>query len=173
MMLIFLLVIPTVIGILIRRKKPSPAEKIVKYVRPVTYIVLLLLVAVGIYVNLYILKLLAQVPWQLVVACAALPVVAMALCTLVTCLMRQQWKQIKTICIEVAVQNTAIPLLILRGTMEQPDADLSTVPPVMVFTIVILYLATATIIHVLHKKCCRQTPSTEKDHVYKTFQDRN
>ena len=58
MMLIFLLTIPTVIGILIRQKKPSLAEKIVKYLRPVTYIVLLLLLAIGIYVNLYILKLL-------------------------------------------------------------------------------------------------------------------
>ena len=87
----------------------------------------------------------------------------MALCIPVTCLMRQQWKQIKTICIEVAVQNTAIPLLILKGTMEQPDADLSAVPSMLVVTTVNIYLAIAAIIHVLHKKCCRQTPSTEKD----------
>ena len=37
MMLIFLLIVPTVVGILIRRKKPSLAEKIVKYLRPITY----------------------------------------------------------------------------------------------------------------------------------------
>ena len=163
MMLIFLLIVPTVVGILIRRKKPSLAEKIVKYLRPITYIIVLLLIAVGIYVNLYVVRLLAQAPWQLAVASAALPAVAMALCVLVSCLMRQQWKQIKTICIEVAVQNTAIPLLILKGTMEQPDADLSSVPSILVVTIVNLYLMTGMIIQLINKKCCKKTQSTEND----------
>ena len=145
------------------QKKPSLAEKIVKYLRPITYIIVLLLIAVGIYVNLSVVRLLAQAPWQLVVASAALPAVAMALCVLVSCLMRQQWKQIKTICIEVAVQNTAIPLLILKGTMEQPDADLSSVPSILVVTIVNLYLITGMIIHLINKKCCKKTQSTEND----------
>ena len=56
MMLIFLLIVPTAAGILVRRKKPCIADKIVKYLRPITYIVLLLLFVVGIYVNLYVLQ---------------------------------------------------------------------------------------------------------------------
>ena len=163
MMLIFLLIVPTATGILVRRKKPSIAEKIVKYLRPITYIVLLLLFVVGIYVNLYVLRLLAQAPWQLVVSCAALPAVAMTLCSLVTCLMRRPWKQIKTICIEVAVQNTALPILILRASMEQPDADLSSVPAMLVAIAVYCYLAIAAVIHFVHEKCCKQIPSTGKD----------
>ena len=118
---------------------------------------------VGIYVNLYVLRLLAQAPWQLVVSCAALPAVAMTLCALVTCLVRRPWKQIKTICIEVAVQNTALPLLVLRASMEQPDADLSSVPAMLVAIAVSSYLAIAAVIHSVHKKCCKKTPSTGKD----------
>ena len=163
MMLIFLLIVPTVVGILIRRKKPSIADKMVKYLRPITYIIVLLLLGVGIYVNLYVLRLLAQAPWQLVVSCAALPAVAMTLCALVTCLVRRPWKQIKTICIEVAVQNTALPLLVLRASMEQPDADLSSVPAMLVAIAVSSYLAIAAVIHSVHKKCCKKTPSTGKD----------
>ena len=163
MMLIFLLIIPTTVGILIRRRKPSLAEKMIKYLRPVTYIIILLLLVVGIYVNLYVLKLLAQSPWQLVVACAALPAVAMAICALVTFLMRRPWKQIKTTCIEVAVQNTALSLLILRASMEQPDADLSSVPSMLVAIAVNCYLGVAAVIHVIHKKCCKQSSTSEKD----------
>ena len=163
MMLIFLLIVPTATGILVRRKKPYIADKIVKYLRPITYIVLLLLFVVGIYVNLYVLQLLAQAPWQLVVSCAALPAVAMTLCALVTCLVRRPWKQIKTICIEVAVQNTALPILILRASMEQPDADLSSVPAMLVAIAVYCYLAIAAVIHFVHEKCCKQILSTGKD----------
>ena len=163
MMLIFLLIVPTATGILVRRKKPSIADKIVKFLRPMTYIVLLLLFAVGIYVNLYVLRLLAQAPWQLVVSCAALPAVALMLCSLVTCLVRRPWKQIKTICIEVAVQNTALPILILRASMEQPDADLSSVPAMLVAIAVYCYLAIAAVIPFVHEKCCKQTPSSDKD----------
>ena len=163
MMLIFLLIVPTAAGILVRRKKPSIADKIVKYLRPITYIVLLLLFVVGIYVNLYVLQLLAQAPWQLVVSCAALPAVAMTLCSLVTCLVRRPWKQIKTICIEVAVQNTVLPILILRASMEQPDADLSSVPAMLVAIAVYCYLAIAAVLHFVHEKFCKQTPSTENN----------
>ena len=163
MMLIFLLIVPTIAGLLIRRKKPSIAEKMVKYLRPVTYIIVLLLLCVGIYVNLYVLRLLAQAPWQLVIACAALPPVAMTLCALVTCLIRRPWKQIKTICIEVGVQNTALPLLILRASMEQPDADLSSVPAMLVAIAVNCYLGIAAVIHFVRKKCCKKTPSAEND----------
>ena len=63
----------------------------------------------------------------------------------------------------MAVQNTAIPLLILKGTMEQPDADLSSVPSILVVTIVNLYLITGMIIHLVNKKCCKKTQSTEND----------
>ena len=167
MMLIFLLIVPTIAGLLIRRKKPSIAEKMVKYLRPVTYIIVLLLLCVGIYVNLYVLRLLAQAPWQLVIACAAVPAVAMTLCALVTCLIRRPWKQIKTICIEVGVQNTALPLLILRASMEQPDADLSSVPAMLVAIAVNCYLGIAAVIHFVHKKCCKKTSSTEKDQAKK------
>ena len=153
LMLIFLLIAPTVIGILIKRKKPPIAEKIVKFLRPITYIIVLLLSAVGIYVSLYIVTLLVQAPWQLAVASGALPAVAMTLCALASFLMQQQWKQIKTICIEVGIQNTAIPLLILKGTMGQPDADISSVPSILVITIVNLYLGIGSKLFILiHKK---------------------
>ena len=162
MFLIFLLIVPTAVGILIKCKKPTIADKIVKYLRPTTFVVLLLLLAVGIYVNLYVIKLLSQAAWQLVVACTVLPAVAMAICALSTFLLCQPWKQMKTICIEVAVQNSAIPLLVLRASMEQPDADLSSVPSMLVTISVSFYLVILALIHIIHKKCCRKSDPDTK-----------
>ena len=158
--LIFLLVVHTLVGMLIKRKKPTVAQNIVKYLRPVTLMVLLLLVAVGFYVFLYILKLLPQADWQLVVTCAALPAGTTTICAMTAFLLQPPWKQIKIICFEVVVQNIAVPLLVLNASMEQPDADLSSAPSVLVAISVGLYLGIAGIIHVLHKKCCKSNLKT-------------
>ncbi len=162
LMLIFLLIVPTSIGFLIKYKKPTVAQKIVKYIRPVALLVLLVIIAVGIYVKLYTIKLIAYSDWQLIVACAMLPAAAMLLCGTVTFLMRQPWKQIKTICIEVGVQNTALPLLILGASLDQPDADLSTVPPMLVAIATNSYLAVAGVFHFIHKKCKAKTLDSEE-----------
>ena len=165
LMLIFLLIIPTFVGILIKRKKPNIAEKIIRYLRPATYLLLLVLVGVGIYVNLFLLQLLAYSPWELILACAALPAVAMVFCGITTFLLRRPWRQIKTICIEVGVQNTTLPLLILRSSIEQPDADLSSVPPMLVGIAVMIYLVTATAIHFMRKRFCPNCLSKDKAQV--------
>ena len=94
-------------------------------------------------------------------ACAALPASAMGTCAMVAFLMRQLWKQIKTICIEVAVQNSAVPLLILGTSFEQPD--LSSVPSILVAIAVGVYLGLAWVIHLINNKCCKQSSKPDNN----------
>ncbi len=163
LMLVLLLILPTSVGFIIKLKKPSIAKKMVKYLRPGTLMVLVALIGIGIYVKFYVIKLMAQTDLILLAACAALPAAAMTLCGIVAFLLRQNWAQIKTICIEVGVQNAGVPLLILTASLSQPDADIASVPPMFVSMATGTYLGIANIIHVVHKKCCRKKDAEEAE----------
>ena len=49
---------------------------------------------------------------------------------LVAFIFRQPFKRVKTISIETSYQNAAIALLVLKNTLVQPEADLTSVMPV-------------------------------------------
>ena len=47
-------------------------------------------------------------------------------------LLRQSWQDALAIAVETGLQNTGIAVLILRITLDQPDADINTVIPIAV-----------------------------------------
>ncbi|CAH1780565.1 unnamed protein product [Owenia fusiformis] len=147
---LFLIVIPVTIGILIKRKKPVWAKKIEKITRPIFVILIIFIFTIGIYANLYIFKLFS---WRIMIAGALLPYCGFILGGLLAFICRQPFDKIKTICIETGIQNTGIPILLMKVSLMQPDSDLSIVAPIAssCFTPIPLWIAVAC--YEIKKRC--------------------
>ncbi|ESO95070.1 hypothetical protein LOTGIDRAFT_94557, partial [Lottia gigantea] len=121
------LLVPVVIGIIIQKKKPSWAKKLVKLVKPIIVIFLLFVFTVGVYANLYIFDLLDP---MILLAGALIPYGGFFLGFLIAFVARQPKKNIITIAIETGIQNTGIPIVLLKNSLGPPESDMSIVGPV-------------------------------------------
>ena len=150
---LFCLLIPIGIGIIIRRKKPRVAEIFVKCLKPFFIIFIIFMFTFGIWTNLYIFQLIT-VP--LCIAGAFLPYVGFILGGLVAFAFRQPWARVVTIAIETGLQNTGIPIILLKYSLPQPEADMSIVSPIItsMFTPVPLFIA--VIAYEIRKRFCKK-----------------
>nr|SVE88783.1 EOG090X0A3R [Daphnia sinensis]SVE89407.1 EOG090X0A3R [Daphnia sinensis]SVE90027.1 EOG090X0A3R [Daphnia sinensis] len=123
------LVIPLMVGLLIRRLFPRVADCLAKALKPLAGIFICVIVVFGIYANLYMLQLLDT---MVLLSATCLVLLGYAFGGMAAALMRQSWPDALTIAVETGIQNTGIAIFILRVTLEQPEADINTVVPVAV-----------------------------------------
>ena len=99
---------------------------------------------VGVWSNLYLFKLFT---WELVIAGLLLPYVGFLLGGLLAFILRQPKIRIIAIAIETGIQNTGVPIILLKYSLPQPEADLSVVGPVItsIFTPIPLWIALAVL----------------------------
>lgn len=136
------LVIPLGIGLLIQKHCPRLARILVRVLKPVSSLLIVFIIIFAIVTNLYLFELFS---WQIIVAGLGLPWVGYAFGWLAAKSFKQKSEDALAIAIETGIQNTGIAIFLLRFTLTQPAADLTTVIPVSVaimtpFPLMILYL---------------------------------
>ncbi|CAD7091377.1 unnamed protein product [Hermetia illucens] len=123
------LVVPLTIGILIQRFRPGAGRILVRLLKPVSFLLILFIIIFAIVTNLYLFQLFS---WQIVVAGLGLPWLGYIFGWILAKILKQSSADALTIAIETGIQNTGIAIFLLRFSLPQPQADLTTVVPVCV-----------------------------------------
>jgi len=121
--------IPVIIGLLIQRHCKRLSAINVRCLRPMYVVFILCMFTFGVWTNLYVFRLIRPL---LLLAGSLLPYVGFVLSGTVAWLFRQPPARILTIAIETAIQNTGLPIVLMKFSLPQPDADLSVVGPVVI-----------------------------------------
>lgn len=153
-----LLIIPLFIGVLIKHKFPKVARIILKFLKPVSLLVILIVVTFGTYTNLYILKLFA--PGTLAAGCL-LPYIGYILGGITSFILCQSFSRVKTISIETGIQNTSIAYLLLVFSLPTPDGDMAAVGPAASAIMTPLPLLVLVILYMLYKRFCKKKQEGE------------
>jgi len=143
--------VPIAVGLIIQKKLPKVARIIVLCLRPFYIILILCLFTIGVYSNLYIFRLIRLTT---VLAGCALPYAGFTLAAIAAAVCRQPRARVLTIAIETGLQNTGIPIILMKLSLPQPDADLSIVAPVVVAMFMPLPLWIAVTIVEIRRRCC-------------------
>ncbi|XP_045584538.1 ileal sodium/bile acid cotransporter [Procambarus clarkii] len=145
------LTVPIVIGMLIRWKRRSWAEKGSKIIKPFTLMVLFFFITVGTF-NSY--KVMVLMTWQMVVASLMVLICGYSFGATLATIMCLPRKQIIAVSIETAFQNGAVALMVLKFSLPSPYSDLASVP---IFSTILLAgppLLLAYIIYYLSQRFC-------------------
>ncbi|XP_023169240.1 uncharacterized protein LOC111598289 [Drosophila hydei] len=143
------LIVPLLIGLAIQRWLPRLTQVLVRLLKPISACLILFIVIFAIITNFYLFQLFS---WQIALAGLALPGLGYAVAWLAAKLLNQSASDSLTIAIETGIQNTGIAIFFLRTTLEQPQADLTTVVPVSVAIMTPLPLLGIY----LYQRCFRQ-----------------
>ncbi|KAM3171446.1 hypothetical protein ACTXT7_016613, partial [Hymenolepis weldensis] len=152
------IVVPVVVGMLIKWKWPTFAKRLVKaLLRPMAFAFLFIIIGFGGYVNWPIYALLGPYP-LLFPAAAALPWIGFLLSALLAFVFRRSRAEILTIAIETGIQNIGIAILVLLYSMPQPEGDIGAIMPLVVsfstpFPLLLVYVVIA-IKERRCSKCC-------------------
>lgn len=154
------IIVPVLIGLFLQRKFPKVAKMWLNAVKYIVFVFIVFVLTVGVYANLYIFSLLSG---EVLLAAALLPYLGFLLGGIVACLFRQGNVNIITIAVETGIQNTGIPIVLLRMSLLGPDKDTSIVAPVAsaLFTpiplvIGILYVQTRMFLEKRKKKASQE-----------------
>lgn len=145
------LVIPLAAGLLIQRYLPRVRNILVRILKPLSMLLLIFIVVFAIITNLYLFELFSWqvrklmelmlefslnqeifIHLQIIVAGLGLPWLAYVTGYLVAGIFGQCHKDRLAIGLEAGIQNTGISIFLLRLSLPQPQADLTTVVPVSV-----------------------------------------
>uniref|UniRef100_T1JMS2 Uncharacterized protein n=1 Tax=Strigamia maritima TaxID=126957 RepID=T1JMS2_STRMM len=143
------LILPVGVGILIRYFKPKWAKLAEKIVRPTTIIILIFFLTIGIYSNLFLLRLFN---WQIVMAGVCVAWGGYIFGALAAWFLCMERNQIIAISIETAFQNPAIAFLVLKLSLPAPDADLASVSLVAQLFVTAIPLWIAYIVMCMHER---------------------
>ncbi|XP_055616781.1 ileal sodium/bile acid cotransporter-like isoform X2 [Toxorhynchites rutilus septentrionalis] len=136
------LVVPLGIGLLIQRYSPRTARILVRILKPMSIFLILFIVIFAIITNLYLFELFS---WQIIVAGLGLPWIGYLFGYFTSKAARLPTADALAISVETGIQNTGIAIFLLRFSLPQPAADLTTVIPVSTaimtpFPLMALYL---------------------------------
>ncbi|XP_046594965.1 kinase D-interacting substrate of 220 kDa B isoform X6 [Neodiprion lecontei] len=123
------LVIPLGIGFLIQKKLPRVSRILVRILKPLCSLLIIAIIVFAIITNLYLFQLFS---WRIIVAGIGLPWLGYLFGYLLALVLRQPGPDITAISVETGVQNTGISIFLLRFSLPQPAADLTTIAPVSV-----------------------------------------
>uniref|UniRef100_A0AC34FKD8 PIN-like protein n=1 Tax=Panagrolaimus sp. ES5 TaxID=591445 RepID=A0AC34FKD8_9BILA len=126
---LLILIVPLLIGIAIAKFKPNIAAKAKKILRPFIIFVLIFVITFGTLLNLYMFKLLT---WPALLAGFLLPWCGFMFGCFSALIFGQKPANVTAIAIETGVQNTGIAIMLLKFSFQQPDADISSLIPVIV-----------------------------------------
>lgn len=107
------IIIPCLVGLLIKRFSPSVAAVIAKFTRPFSGIFVIYILSFGTYVNLYMYIIMGTVP-KVIVAAILLPLLGYSVAFGIALLLRRTKKSAVAIAIETGVQNASIPIIMLQ-----------------------------------------------------------
>jgi len=129
MIMLACIMIPVITGLLIQRYFKRASAFIVRLLRPLYIVFIVLMFTFGVWTNLYVFRLIRPL---LVLAGCLLPYTGFLLSGFVAFILRQPAPRILTIAIETGIQNTGLPIILMKFSLPQPDADLSIVAPIVI-----------------------------------------
>ncbi len=112
---------PLSAGFILRRCKPSLAEKILRVLKPACLVVVLFTMAGGMYTIRFVFTYILP---NMIMCSILLPIVGFILGAGTSLLLRRPIREVKTISIETGIQNVAIAAGVIRLTYPYPDADM-------------------------------------------------
>ncbi|CAH1994356.1 unnamed protein product [Acanthoscelides obtectus] len=144
---VFALLVPLGIGYLIQRYNKYIATFLAKITKAFTALLLIFVIVFAAVTNLYLFELFS---WEIFVAGMSLPWMGYLFGYVVSKILRQSEEDCIAIAVEIGIQNTGIAIFLLRFTLPQPEADLTTVIPVSVailtpLPLILLYFCKLTI----------------------------
>lgn len=157
---LFALTIPVGIGITIRLKRPSWAEKSKKFLKPLSFFILLFFMVVGTY-NSY--KVVLMMTWQMVVAGLTVMACGYFLGAGLAKIMCLSTPQVIAVSIETALQNPGVAFILLKLSLESPYSDLASIPVIATLFMTGPPLIMVFIIYQMSRKFCGCCPSDEKE----------
>lgn len=125
---LFTMIVPLIIGVSLARWKPAVQTKARKVMRPFLIFVLTFLVVFGTIANLYMFKILT---WTALLGGLLLPWCGFTVGCFAALFTRQTPQAVTAIAIETGIQNTGISIMLLKFSFPQPDADISSLIPVI------------------------------------------
>lgn len=157
-----ILIVPLLVGVAIKYKLPRLTKILMKVITPVTLFVIIILISVGIYTNLYIFEFFEP---KVILVGSLLPYCGYILSGIISLLLRQSWTKVKTIIIETGIQNQGVAILLMFTAFPPPDGDIAAVAPIASGVMTPLPLFVLTIIYQIYKRCNREKYASvpEKD----------
>lgn len=147
------LVLPLLAGMCIRRWLPRVAKVVAKCVKVGALIFVVFVLTFGVYANLYMFQIIKQ--WRVLLSGVTCAWGALLIGGLIAWICRQPWDRIKTIAIETGIQNTGISIVLLRLSLPQPDADLSSAMPIAAVIFSPLPLFIGFLYLIIKKRCSK------------------
>ncbi|XP_059177720.1 ileal sodium/bile acid cotransporter-like [Physella acuta] len=156
-----LVILPIFAGIFIEYKFPKIGKWIKRCLKPVLMLVVTFMLALGIYTNIFIFKMIK--PMTIAAGCL-LPYVGYLVGGVVAFVLCQSWCRIKTIAIETGIQNSGIAFLIVYLSLPPPDNQLAAVGPASSAIMTPLPLFLLVIIYTIYNRCQRKSqPKNDQD----------
>ena len=117
------LIVPLAVGLLITRYLPRVSKFLVRILKPLALCLLLFILVVGVWANLYIFQLMT---WKVIVVGMALPWLGFAFGCTVARLAGRPVEDVTAIAIETGLQNTGISIFVLWFTFDHgPLGDMA------------------------------------------------
>jgi sodium/bile acid cotransporter 3/5 len=123
------LIVPCVLGIVVKHYKPQFAEKSKKVIKYSTFFIILVAMIFGTAANIYVYSLITA---KTLLCGFLLPWGGFALSYAVAFVLRQNHVNCRTIAIETGIQNAGIAIILLSYSLNKPESDLALVMPVCV-----------------------------------------
>jgi len=124
------LIVPLAVGLLVTRYLPRVSAFLVRILKPLALCLLLFILVVGVWANLYIFQLMT---WKVIVVGMALPWLGFAFGCTIARLAGRPVEDVTAIAIETGLQNTGISIFVLWFTFDHgPLGDMASVVPVAV-----------------------------------------
>lgn len=143
------LVVPVGVGVLLQIYLPKVAAVCRRILKPFSIAMIIFIVVFGIYTNLFMIRVFT---WQIFCAGFAVPFLGYVFGAAAGRLLRFPTPDVTAISIETGVQNTGVAIVLLRLTLPQPAADLTTVIPVALATMTPVPLLIAIIVKKIRQR---------------------
>jgi len=143
----------------VRRILPKFADRSKKILRPFLGLIIVFICTFGVYVNLYMFRLMT---WRVLLGGMGLPWLGFVSGLVIAVLSRQPKPNVVAISIETGIQNTGIAIMLLQLSFVQPDADLAAVLPVVVAMFTPAPMILALLVHYIMKCRMEKTKKQEK-----------
>ncbi|CAJ0587707.1 unnamed protein product, partial [Mesorhabditis spiculigera] len=118
------LLVPTTAGMIFIHYKAALYERIHGWIKKISWVMTIIMLAVGLYVNFYIVYL---ITWRIILCGCLLPWSGYIIAFIVGTIFRMELRDKITISIETGLQHVSIAMVILFVTFPEPEVDLALV----------------------------------------------
>lgn len=145
------MIVPLLIGIAIKWKSPKAAVTIIKFLKPFTAFIMIVVMTLSLYSNWFIFQMITGV---YVLAGCMLPYIGFVIGGLVAWAFRQPRERVITISLETGMQNIGIAFLLLLVSFPPPIGDIAAVAPMASGMMTPWAPFLVFILLTIYKKCC-------------------